>query len=134
MCTHGTYLLWGVMDDMVLSLTSVQRPTQDSPIYPALHKGQEGAIFSLQRFIYSLSPLFQQAVCLPFILPLSVCLHVSFTSQPLCSAEIIVNRSDMVKVAEKRDIHCHLTYAQLLLLLKSGRQGEIKRQGNPENK
>lgn len=120
-------LLWGVMDDMVLFLTSVQRPTQDSPIYPALHKGQEGAIFSLQRFIYSFSSL-SASYLSPIQSPsIPVCLYVSFSSQPLFSAEVIVNRSDMLKVAEKRDVHCHLTYTQLLLLLESGRRGEIKR-------
>lgn len=43
------------MDEMALSLTSVQRPSRDGPIYPAPHRGLRGAIFSLPRFIYSLS-------------------------------------------------------------------------------
>lgn len=82
-CVWQTTLSWGVMDEMVLSLTSAQRPAQDSPIYPALHRGLRG-LFLARRFIYSLPPylalwpsVFQQSAWRPFIPCLSPSVFIS---------------------------------------------------------
>lgn len=92
LCACVTALSWDVMDEMVWSLTSVQRPTQDGPIYPALHWGLR-MLFLVCRdsFILSLSPyfalrpsLFQSAICLSSIhsTPLPLCLFISLLFFP----------------------------------------------------
>lgn len=127
--------LLAVMDKMVLSLTSAQRPTQDSPIYPTLHKGLR-ELFLVCRDSFSPS-LFSHSVGVLSFSNLSVfhsfCLYLLFPylfffSQPFCSAEVIIGKSDVVKLAKKNGIQCYLTFTQLFFfLLESVRRSKIQK-------